>query len=555
MTHTHLRVATLLLGIGACNSVLAEPRSPILGDPTQTLPSIAPARPPQSNVSVQVERPDSALQNLLTSKLTPQRFQIEGVKAIPFAEIAAKFAPLAGKEITVGQLLAVANEVTQMYQQRGFPLSFAFVPTQSFENGNVLVTVVEGHVSTITIRGEAGPAEGRLRAIAEQLMQDQPLRRETFEHYVNVLALQPGMQVAATVQPPQTTDGACEMVLEVKRKPFTFGMGLDYKDPSVRGIFTATTNSLTPLGEQISVSALAPRGPDHEEYYVASYGQPIGTEGMMARLSASHYRGVPQNGTLAQIGFDTRYVNDTKRLGGTLSYPVILNNAHSLTATGGLYANDQFERYTQSGTGSQIALTTHVRVLSAELAYVQRQEGQTRSATLGVYKGMNALGASRENNVNDLDFVRSRLVVSQATDLPWGFGVAVSAAGQYSGQRLASSEQISFGGRFFGLGYPAGEVAGDKGWGASAEINRLFTPGLTYLKTVQPYVLTDMARVYSNSLSLVHRTLQSVAIGLRFSDRRYYTLDVSVAQPVGDKPTNAARRSPRLNATYSYQFE
>ena len=27
------------------------------------------------------------------------------------------------------------------------------------------------------------------------------------------------------------------------------------------------------------------------------------------------------------------------------------------------------------------------------------------------------------------------------------------------------------------------------------------------------------------------------------------------AQPVGDKPVNAARRSPRLNATYSYQFE
>ena len=68
MTHTHLRVATLLLGIGACNSVLAEPRSPILGDPTQTLPSIAPARPPESNVTVQVERPDSALQNLLTSQ-------------------------------------------------------------------------------------------------------------------------------------------------------------------------------------------------------------------------------------------------------------------------------------------------------------------------------------------------------------------------------------------------------------------------------------------------------------------------------------------------------
>ncbi len=62
----------------------------------------------------------------------------------------------------------------------------------------------------------------------------------------------------------------------------------------------------------------------------------------------------------------------------------------------------------------------------------------------------------------------------------------------------------------------------------------------TYLKTLQPFLAADMARVYSNSVSLSHlQTLQSLAIGLRFSDRRYYTMDVSVAQPVGDKPTNA----------------
>jgi len=133
--------------------------------------------------------------------------------------------------------------------------------------------------------------------------------------------------------------------------------------------------------------------------------------------------------------------------------------------------------------------------------------------------------------------------------------MALSAAGQYSDNRLASSEQISFGGRFFGLGYPAGEVAGDKGWGASAEINRLFTVDFTYLKTLQPFIVTDMARVYSNSVSLSHRTLQSVAIGLRFSDRRFYTMDVSVAQPVGDKPTNASHRSPRINLLWSYQFD
>lgn len=551
----HHRVAALLVGVGALHSslVFADPRSPVQGDPAATLPKIAPARP-DSSVTVEVARPDAAMQNLLNARITPKHFQIEGARTLPFDEIAAQFAPLANHDITIAQLLEAANAVTKMYEARGYPLSFAFVPAQNFENGNVLVTVVEGYVAKVTVKGKAGPAEDRLRAIADRLAQDRPLRRDTFERYVNVLSQQPGMQVAATVQPPQTTDGACEMVLDVKRKPFTFGTAIDYMSPGFRAIANATTSSLTPLGEQISVSALFPKGRDSEEYYAASYAQPIGTEGMLARLTASHYRGVPQNATLAPLGFDPRYVNDTKRIGGQLSYPLLLSNAHALTLTGGFYGTDQFERYTH-GSGTAVTLGTDVRVGTAELNYVQRREGQTRNALLGLYKGFDALGARRLNNLNDLDFVRTRLLVSQSNDLPFGFGSNLSAAGQYSANRLASGEQISFGGRFFGLGYPAGEVAGDKGWGAAAELNHLFVPDLAYLRTVQPYLWVDVARVYSNSASLSHRKLSSVALGVRLSDRKYYTLDLSVAQPVGDKPTNASHRSPRLNMTYSYQFD
>ncbi len=235
-------------------------RGPVQGDPTQTLPRIAPSKPADSNVTVQVERPDAALQNLLASRLTPRHFRIEGARTLPFDQIAARFTPLANREITVAELLQAAESVTQLYKDAGYPLSFAFVPAQSFENGDVLVTVVEGYVANVTVRGKPGPAEARLRKIAEQLKQDRPLRQERFEHYVNVLAQQPGMQVAATVQPPTTTDGACEMVLEVKRKPFTFGTGVEWMSPGVRAIATATTNSLTPLGEQLSVSTLFPKG-------------------------------------------------------------------------------------------------------------------------------------------------------------------------------------------------------------------------------------------------------------------------------------------------------
>ena len=84
---TRERVAALLIGVGAMHSGLSHAeRGPVQGDPTQTLPAIAPSKPAQSNVTVQVERPDSALQNLLASRLTPRHFKIEGAKTLPFDE-------------------------------------------------------------------------------------------------------------------------------------------------------------------------------------------------------------------------------------------------------------------------------------------------------------------------------------------------------------------------------------------------------------------------------------------------------------------------------------
>jgi hemolysin activation/secretion protein len=144
---------------------------------------------------------------------------------------------------------------------------------------------------------------------------------------------------------------------------------------------------------------------------------------------------------------------------------------------------------------------------------------------------------------------------AQSNQLPGGFGVAVATSMQYSSNILPTSEQIGFGGKLFGLAYPVGELAGDKGWGISAEINHLFPMSYTYLKRVQPYFLVDHSRVYSNSGPLTHDTLGSVALGVRFSDERYYTLDLSLAKPVADVPVNSSSRSPRVNASYSYQLD
>jgi hemolysin activation/secretion protein len=51
------------------------------------------------------------------------------------------------------------------------------------------------------------------------------------------------------------------------------------------------------------------------------------------------------------------------------------------------------------------------------------------------------------------------------------------------------------------------------------------------------------------------RRLSSVGIGFRVSDAKHYSIDLSVAKAVGDAPVESSSRSPRINATLSYQLD
>lgn len=111
------------------------------------------------------------------------------------------------------------------------------------------MTVVEGYVSAVKVTRRPGAVEDKIRAIDDRIVADRPLRRATFERYINVLGLLPGITVAANVVPPQNTDGATTLELKVDRKPFNVSAGVNFNQPGVQGLLTATENGLTALGE------------------------------------------------------------------------------------------------------------------------------------------------------------------------------------------------------------------------------------------------------------------------------------------------------------------
>ena len=546
-----------LLGMTVVCSTQAQVRAP--ANPLQTLPRTeTPQQAPSVKVNVEARNP--ALEALLASHLTPTRFDVTGVKSIPFADVAALFTPLRGKDTTVGELIATADRVTAMYKEHGYALSFAFVPNQDFAGGVVKVAVVEGYVSEVDVRGDPGNMDSRIRAMAAHIVGERPLRQDTFERYTQLLGQLPGLKVGANVPPPTTTDGATKLDLDVTRQRYDVSYGLDLNHPGAQGVFTLLENGATPLGEQLSVSTLFPNG-GGQRFYSAAYVEPLGSQGWQGRVDASRYWGRPDNGDQLPSYLDHTLSQD--RLALTTIYPLLLSNTRRVNLTMGVYASKQDDRYRNVDTGAMVALQSSVRVMNVELSWLKAEAKRTEQFGFAVVHGFDTLGAySRSvSNVGALDIAKpdvkfTRFTANAAWSQEWShkFGTVLRATGQYSDDSLPSTEQINFGGPSYAYAYDPGDAAGDSGWAASAEVNRSFVSGARWLKSVVPYVAYQTARVYLNGARPLINRLDSAAIGVRASDNKHYSVDFALARPTGDKPPESNDRQFRWNLTFSYKL-
>lgn len=540
--------------------------APLRGNPVDSLPQIerpGPSAPPPVVAPPTPEQ--QAVQARLAQRIVPRNFDVAGVHAIDFTEVSDLLTPLVGKEITVAQLVQQVEKITELYRERGYPLSFALVQNQNFANGLVVVTVVEGYIHNVRIEGDAGNAKDRLEYLAEPLTAEKPLTRATLERVLNLMRIVPGVSINPAMDLPRRADGATELVVNASLKRVTLNGNVADLGTGMQPLVNVGTNSLTPLGEQVKLTGALPIGHNAVTYLSGEVRVPIGNDGLSFKLDGYHYQAKPEDDAIEMLGFNRKVTND--RIGAALSYPLILNNRRSLTATLGAYAANSKDRYDQKNSDNWLQQDTRVRAGTAELRYIDVLPERTTDVSASVSHGFSALGAKKSIKSNygysadpdiDLSFTRYNVNARQSFELPAQFGLVFNAAGQYSSSVLPSSEQVSFGSWRFGLGYPQGEISGDKGFGASAEINRRFGTGWQYLSAIQPYIAVDYSRSWYNRAdlkSLDNKHLSSVALGLRFTDDRYYLFDFNVAKPVGAATLNNNDRDLRFNANYSLFYD
>lgn len=533
------------------------------GNPLNTLPPIHSPQPaPQPatiapDTALQTEKQLNARQLQLSTLITPQRIDISGVNAIAFAEVAALFQPLAGKPVSIAHLALAAQAATQLYQKAGYPLSFVYLPTQTFENGIVRVIAVEGYVQQVRIEGDPGRSADMLQAMAQPILDDKPLQGEVFTRQTLLMSRMSHLKVKAQANLPQNTDGATPLVLEVEREPVVFNLSADVDKDDPKAIANLTLNEPLWTGSQLQFAALLDN-PDKERFISAAWNQWLNAKGTTMRLSFSDFKGSDNSSYFQYAYDDTTY---QRKLDLGISHPWQLSAQGSTIIGANLYGLNYRKAYYFQEFDEELGYEEKVRALQAHIHWQRSSTYMAHNARLAFTQGLNALGAGSSETPGLLPstakFNFSRLNLDYEarwrTQSLWGAGFAIS--GQISPDTVPTSERISFGSWRFGRGYLAGEAAGDQGVGVSLEMNRMFSfPSNRWIKTLEPYLLFEEARTWFHESAYRDQTLRSTSLGVRFGDQRYYSLDLSVSKPQGDRsPQNPARKL-RYGLALTYQF-
>ncbi|ARU89914.1 ShlB/FhaC/HecB family hemolysin secretion/activation protein [Pseudomonas sp. M30-35] len=519
--------------------------------PTPNLPVDAyrPATP-----ALQVPEPQPS-QLQMDSKFTVRNIQIAGGSVYSLNEVAAIFQPLVGREASIGELIAATRSITQRYQDDGYLLSYAYLPPQSFNDGVVRVVLVEGYVKNYELRGDIGSVSSYARKLLDKIQGERPLTRKTFERYTTLLTMIPGVSVGAQVPPPGTTDGATTLIAEASRKPWTSSMNLsDSSRDDIQAVLSGSSNSQTAMAEQITVSGLFPPGEDEERYYRLDYSQFLGSEGTQLSLYGSTYKSEPHDRLRLDNGIELTRKRQNDRYSIGLSHPFIAAPDRLWTAGTRLYAVNDHSKFDVVGFPLSIDNDTDIRVLGFETDWRQADSQRLRILSAGLYQGIDGMGANTDNSLYDLDFLRLRLSGVQSDQYWANWQGVISAAMYWTDDNLPDAETVVLGAQNFGRGYPSDQASGDKGWGASYELNYSYRRESEWLRLLQPYIAVDAARSWYNDSPLPTSQLSSAALGMRFGDARYYNISVEAAKPMSDVALDSNNRRPRLTFSFSYQL-
>lgn len=560
----------LVVSIGANASESVPPL--ISRDNPSMLARVVPQPLIEKKFIGQISTPAATPSLALDTTITVQQVQIIGGTRYSIDELAPVFQIFIGRKTSLRVLLAATNSITERYHRDGYPISFAYLPVDNFQQGIVKVVLVEGHVSGKQIDTKNPNVAARIERLSEKIIADKPLTSAVFERNTILMNRTPGIQVMTSIDVPTNVNG--QSLMKVKTDPidprhWNFGTAIDSRKGETLAILNAIARGFTSYGDQLGLATLIPlKSPNKDRFLGLNYQQFIGDDGWLMNFKGSYFKQKQKDyyflTEVSDQEIDYREDQTQFITGINFSYPLILTQKKQWTAGIGMdYTDATYDydfRLYRAGDEVDInipSLQQKNRYPAAEgtIQGFYRYEQAYWTARVGIRQGINSWFAENKNTDSKIGFTRWKASGEAAylVAKKWRFSTAID--GSLTNDILPQVEQINFGGLRFGRGYQSGEATGDSGFGGQIELRYLFSWPGRWLDTIQPYIVTDMARTYYNTSELRENRLSSFALGTSLGYSKYYLFSIEAAKPTGDLPSDTDRRSWRYNFTFTYQFD
>jgi len=466
-----------------------------------------------------------------------QSIVFEGNKVISTEELNAAVKDYVGQPLTMEEMGELTDQITMVYQEKGYILARAYLPEQEIADGQLKIAIAEGRLGKIKVVGDTPYSD---RVVKRYFGSQEKIG------VVKESALEKGLVLSNEI-PKTKTDivlkegekaGEVDMAVNVKDSHvLTFGLdaGIDYNNFgskfTSKNRFGGTVNIYDHWwGSELKIRGVVGDSIDDSALITGDWRIPINRLG--TRLEA-HY--VAANHLIGEGLEFLGLGGDTEIYGVRAVHPVITKKNMRFELSAGVQ-HKNVESLITGDKRIDITNTVHVgfnfdnldRYLGKNIVFFDYRHGHLEPQKDFSWSDTSAAASYQ---ISKLDLARIQKIYGYTSLLARG-------SGQYSSERLVSQEQFVIGGYGSVRGHEPATYIGDSGYTLSGEL--MFAPpfvedtkvfGLRATQVFQLALFYDFGQIYVNDpppgVSNTE-TLAGMGGGLRifYKDRFVFKYDI-----------------------------
>ncbi|VAV98884.1 Hemolysin activation/secretion protein [hydrothermal vent metagenome] len=520
-------------------------------------------------------------------KFTLKSVEFTGLSVVDSKILNSSYSGYLGQEVPVAIVCEIRDRAATTLRGAGY-LAAVQVPPQTIKSGNVKFDVLMARMTSVQVRGDAGPSEKLLKKYIEKLTKEPVFNIDVAERYLLLARDIPGLDVRLALRPASAEGGRQpgEVIGEfnVTRTPVYADVNIQNFGSEEVGRFSGLArirlNGITGLGDETVVSVFSTADFNEQQVLQAAHEFRVGSEGLKFGGNFTYAWTKPE------IGGGLRIESETLIAGAYATYPFIRKQSRNLFATIGFEYIDQNTEFLGTPTNLDTLSIAYARIdfsqtepgsISGRGGYSAFEPKWALYGSLELRQGLSIFGASDGCGRNFFRCSGANPIIpfgrqpTRADGDPTAFVLRGNAKidfrptpllaftlkprFQYSPDALFAYEEISGGNYTTGRGYDPGTIIGDNGYGLQTEVSfGSLVPETPDGIAWQPYVFFDAMAVWNKNIPGDPQKLYSAGGGIRATIGRHASLDLFAVAPLKRAGFQRRRDSARALLTLTIQL-